>query len=68
MVERGEAWMAVVIYKLFTFEQLVKICSIVPEKCKAMGFQPPPPNEDTVNQSTIHIKADITSMITIPTQ
>ena len=63
MVERGDVWAAVIIYEKFTWEQVVRICSIASEQCKDYHKFIPPPNEDTINQSTIHLQADVTSTL-----
>ncbi len=62
MVEQGDAWAAVIIYENFTWNQVVRMCSIASEQCKDYPLIPPP-NEDTINQSTIHLKADVTSTL-----
>ncbi len=63
MVERGDAWAAIVIYENFTWDQVVRMCSIASEQCKDFHDLIPPPTEDTINQSTIHLKADVTSTL-----
>ena len=60
LVEQGDAWAAVVIYESFTWELVVRMCSITSEQCKKYPIIPEP-DLNTIPNSTIHIFADITS-------
>ncbi len=65
MVERGDAWAAIIIYENFTLDQVVRMCSIASEQCKEYHDVIPPLTQDIINQSTIHVKADVTSTLII---
>ena len=57
-MKEGTAWSAIVINDRFTQDLLLRICSVIPDKCE--HYQPTL-TEEIINQSTIHIYADLSS-------
>lgn len=60
-VKLGKAWAAIYLPENFTTDLLHRVCAIYPSKC--------PPNfgnitEETINGSSVHIYADVTSKTT----
>lgn len=57
-MKEGTAWSAIVINEQFTDDLLLRICSVLPDKC---GFPRLSLSEEMINQSTIHIYSDLSS-------
>ena len=57
-MKEGTAWSAIVINEQFTVDLLLRICSVLPDKC---NFTQLSLSEEMINQSTVHIYSDLSS-------